>query len=347
MEKRIGYFIILIILLAGTGAWSQESGSVPTVEPDQASVTIDGSWVTQTANLVEVVQNGTRVTLTFPDFARIMPATFENGVLVYITHYNDPSKEDCYLDVPDSERAACLGFIQKGDERHRFTLTLSEDGMVFSGTKEINVLKCEWDTDENGKTSNHRPVGYEWQYSSDYQWRRAECDFAGFPPMGGSIIQRFDLIDMMFARFGLAGEFSLGDFVPKDRVKFVYEQSYIDADTGALVPASEGASLKHVEPLDGRVYLDEESGLYMMELYPYSLRSYPSLLTALTMLCCQIHALDAAGLGLTQATTQIEMDSVDYLWSHRRALCSTEDELFDHHIDFLSRALRFRAMRED
>lgn len=351
LARLIWYAAILCLLLGSAGARAQDTPSeteaVPSGEATEAvPADINGSWITQAGNLVELEVDGTSVKLYFPEFARVMWATYSGNVLVYITHYNDPGKEECYLDAPESERAACEGFVQEGDPRHRFTLTLSEDGMVLAGTKEINVLHCEWDVDENGNSYNHRPAGYTWTYYSDYRWRRANCDFTGLPPLNGNVFEKYELIGLLFDRFGLMLEFSLGDFVPRERIRFEYAQCYLDADTGVFVPYDEASAHQHLEPLDGSVYLDQDSGQYMIKLYPYAFRSYVTLLTGLTMMCHQYDAVLDTDPPLQIPTTRMEIDSVDYAWSHRQALCSTEDELFDHHIDFLSRALQLRAMAE-
>ncbi len=335
--------IFCFILLAVVASAQEETAGID----ESAPADINGTWITQSGNMVEVEVEGTSVRLYFPAYAKTMTATLNGSVLVYITHYNDPSREECYLDVPDSERSACEGFIHRGDPRHRFTLTLSPDGMVLAGVKEINVLRCEWDTDEDGNTYNHRPIGYEWRYFSDYQWRRANCDFTGMPPLGGNVLEKYSLIEALFDRFGLAAEFSLGEFEPSERIRFEYAQGYIDADTGEPVSASDAAEHQHLEPLDGRVRLDEATGLYVIDLYPYAFESYVTLLSGLTILCHQLKALESTEGGLAEPTTQMEIDSVNYVWQHRQALCSLDDELFDHHIDFLSRALQYRAMAEN
>jgi hypothetical protein len=346
MARTIGYILILLLLLPGTEAWSQDSNSIDTSGTSFSATSIEGTWVTETGNLVEVTVVDGDVTLYFPMYARYMNATFDGSTLIYETHYNDPTREEIYLDVPDNDRDRCTGFVSQGDPRHRFTLTLSPDGLVLAGTKEINVMHCEWDTDENGNTSNFMPVGFQWEYFSDYQWRRSNCDFSNLPPLNGNVVQKYDLLNEIFDRYGLRAEFSLDNFIVMDRVRFNYAQDYIDADNGSFVPASEASLHQHVEPLDGHVIRDEETGDYLIELFPYAMESYVNLLTGLTMLCHQLNALEAANLDLDHPTTQMEIDSVNYLWSHRQALCTLDDELFGHHVDFLSRALQFRAMAE-
>lgn len=349
------YTTIAAMVLLCTVVWAQENrqaddeSSEMSTEADSAELSttdINGTWITQAGNLVEVQVDGTDVSLHFPAYARTMSASISADTLIYITHYNDPMTEECYLDVPESEEDECRRFIKVDDPRHRFTLTLSEDGMVLAGVKEINVLHCEWDTDENGNTYNHRPTGYQWEYYSDYQWRRANCDFNNLPPLEGNAVQKYELISELFDRFGIREEFSLGDFIVRDRIRFEYSQAYLDADTGEFVPAEELSQHRHTEPLDGRVYYVEETGEYMIDLYPYAFNSYVSLLTGLTIMCHQVQAVENSESHLTAPTTQMEIDSVNYAWSHRQALCSSEDELFDHHIDFISRALQFRLMSE-
>jgi hypothetical protein len=342
MKKSILLIPLLFIFFLCSIAYSQDI-----TEEAQPVQDITGTWITQTGNIVEIGIDGTTVQLFFPYYMKHMTASFANGVLVYITHYNDPTTEECYLNVPESERQYCERFIQVGDERHRFTLSLSEDGQVLSGIKEINVLHCEYDTDESGNTSSHRPVGYEWEYFSDYQWRRANCDFNGLPGLTGTASEKFQLLEVMFDRFTLREEFSLGEFRLLDRMRFEYSQNYIDADDGEYVPNAEAQNHQHLEPLDGGVYLDEESGLYKIEIYPYAMESYVNLLSGLTILCCQLHAMESLDEPLPKPTTEIELESVNYAWSHRQALCTLGDDQFDHHIDFLSRALRFREMAED
>jgi nitrogen fixation-related uncharacterized protein len=356
MPRLIIHATIIAVLLLCTTVWAQDEryaqgalddSAFETDAPEFDPTSIDGQWITQSGNLVEVEVNGTDVSLYFPAFARTMSATLNGTTLIYVTHYNDPTTEECYLDVPESEENECRRFIQEGDPRHRFTLTLSEDGMVLAGVKEINVLHCEWDTDENGDTSNHRAVGYQWEFFSDYQWRRSNCDFQNLPPLEGNAVQRMELIGAMFDRFGLKDEFSLGDFDVRSRVRFEYSQAYLDADTGDYVPPSETSQHRHVEPLDGRVYRENVEDEFRIELYPYAFTSYVSLLTGLTIMCHQLQAVENSQFDdLYEPTTQMEIDSVNYAWSHRQALCSQEDELFDHHIDFLSRALQFRLMAE-
>jgi hypothetical protein len=348
MARIVFHITILGFLIFGLAVFAQDNQTDEVVVPDDSAqavtVDIDGTWITLSGNEVELTVDGTEVTLYFPDYARYKTAMFNGTILIYITHYNDPGEEECYIDVPESEFDACKAFVHAGDERHRFTLSLSEDGSVLAGVKEISVLQCEWDTDENGNTSNHMPTGYRWVYHSDYQWRRPNCNYDGLPPLDGNAIEKYDLIQILFTRFGLASEFSLDDFEVIDRIRFVYDQSYLDADTGVFVPWSETSDHEHLEPLDGRVILDEETGEYTIELYPYTFDSYPSLLTGLTILCYQVHELEELDEGPALATTQIEIDSVDYAWSQRHALCVGDNELFDHHIDFLHRALQFRAL---
>ena len=342
MAKYIIYISLLTFLILGTGVHAQDTTGEDSVAQD-----ITGTWITQSGNVVEIELTGTTVRMFFPYYRKNMTASFNGSILIYVTHYNDPSVEECYLDVPASEREACERFIRAGDERHRFTLSLSEDGQVLSGIKEINVMHCEWDTDENGRTSNHRPTGYQWEYSSDYQWRRANCDFAGLPPLTGTASEKFMLLDTMFERFALRAEFDLGEFRLVDRIRFEYSQNYIDADDGEYVPNAEKGNHQHVEPLDGGVYLDSESGQYKIEIYPYAMESYVNLLSGMTMLCHQLHALESLDEQLSGPDTEMELEAVNYAWSHRQALCTLGDEQFDHHIDFLSRALRLRQMAED
>ena len=339
MTKTITISLMLLMLAFGSGVYAQD-------QPTTDMSSLNGTWVTQSGNLVEVTVNGSNSRLYFPDYALTRDSTVVGGTLIYTTHYNDTTKEEVYLSVPESERSSCTGFVHNGDERHRFTLTLSEDGMVLSGIKEINVMICEYDTDENGVTSNHRPVGFQWTYFSDYQWRRTDCDFSNLPPLDGSVLEKYDLVGIMLDRYGLVSEFSLGDFTARDRIKFVYDQGYIDSDTGVPVSASEKAEHQHVEPMDGRVYFDEAAGIYKIELYPYAFNSYVTLLSGMTMLCREIQILNDSGENLPGPTTQMELDAVEYVWSHRYSLCSTYDDIFDHHIDFVSRALRFRALAE-
>lgn len=343
MIRSILYTVIITILLIGTIVQAQDTDS--TISGSNPDIT--GEWITQGGNVIDVELNGNAVTMYFPYFAKRMTASFNGEVLVYVTHYNDPRIEECYLDVPESERSICERFVQAGDARHRFTLSLSDDGLVLSGVKEINVLHCTWDTDSNGNTSNHRPTGYTWEYFSDYQWRRANCDFNALPSLTGNIIERFELLEIIFDRFGLRAEFNLGDFEVMDRIKFIYSQNYIDADNGEYVPNAEASEHLHLEPLDGSVYLDEVTGDYFIELYPYAMESYINLLSGLTILSHQLHALETLDSDLQRSTTEMELDAVNYAWNHRQALCTLDDEQFDHHIDFLSRALRFREMAED
>lgn len=343
MMKTILYAALFTFLLMGTTSHAQDS----TTESEPANTDITGTWITQSGNVVEVELNGAIVRMFFPYFQKTMTASYNGTVLVYLTHYNDPTQEECYLNVPDSERAACKRFIHAGDERHRFTLSLTEDGQVLSGVKEINSLHCEWDTDAFGNTSNHRPTGFQWEYFSYYQWRRADCDFNGLPPLSGTAREKFELLETIFDRFALRAEFNLGEFRLIDRVRFEYSQNYIDADDGEYVPNEEAQNHQHIEPLDGAVYLDSETGQYEIEIYPYAMNSYVNLLSGLTILCHQLHALESLDEQLPGPTTAIELDSVNYVWSHRQALCTLGDEQFEHHIDFLSRALRFREMSEN
>ncbi|MCX6645187.1 MAG: hypothetical protein NTY09_02340 [bacterium] len=343
MTKFTIYSTLLLLMILGTGVHAQDT----TAEPPGAVPDLTGTWITQSGNIVEVTLSGTDVRMYFPYYQKNMTASFNGTVLVYVTHYNDPTIEECYLDVPDSELEACRRFIHIDDERHRFTLSLSEDGQVLSGVKEINVMHCEWDTDENGRTSNYRPIGYQWEYDSDYQWRRANCDFAGLPPLTGIGHEKYELLNIMFDKFSLREEFSLGDFQVIDRVRFEYSQNYIDADDGEYVPNAEAQNHQHLEPLDGGVYLDPETGLYKIEIYPYAMESYVNLLSGLTILCNELQALESLDEPIPGPTTAIELESVNYAWSHRQALCTLDDELFNHHIDFLSRALRLREMAED
>ena len=337
--------VLLGLILLPTGLAAQEGGSEGSTSPADTT-DITGTWVTESGNLVEITLNGTQVILNWPAYARRLTATWDGTTLVYITHYRDTSVEECYINVVPSAFEACKQFIQVGDARHRFTLTLSPDGMVLSGTKEKNILQVDWDTDENGNPTNYRPAGYIWQYDSDYQWRRSDCDFNGLPSLTGNIVQRYELIGIFLDRYGLAAEFSLQDFVPRDKVKFVYDQCYIDADIGVFVPADEASQHTHLEPLDGRVILDSSTGGYVVELYPYAFRSYVTLLSGLTMLFQQYNAVMAAPADqpLTEPTTQMQLDSIGYAWNHRQTLCALDDEQFAHHIDFLSRALQILLM---
>ncbi len=343
MRRFIWIIVILMPLIFGNILAAQESDAE---SADETGSPIDGTWITQSGNLVELELDGTDVDLYFPEYARTKSATFNGSVLVYVTHYNDPDVEECYVNVPESERRVCERFIHRGDPRHRFTLTLSEDGMVLAGIKEINVLQCEWETNENGNFYNHKSIGYRWEYHSDYQWRRSDCSFSDLPPLDGNALDRYNLVTQILDRYELTDEFSLGDFNIRERIRFNYIQDYLDADTGVFVPFSEAYDHQHIEPLDGRVYLDEESGKYIIELYPYSFETYVTLLSGLTMLCHQLQALESSDRELEIPTTQMEIDSVNYVWSHRQALCSIEDDNFDHHIDFISRALQYRAMSE-
>ncbi len=241
---RLTVLVMTLILLHGPGIWAQEgeSGSTPDSVADAIATNthdITGSWITQAANLVELSVDGIDVRLHFPAFARTMMATYTDPVLVYVTHYNDPEQEQCYFNAPESVYETCRRFVKTGDPRHRFTLRLSEDGSVLSGIKEINVLKIEWDTDEEGNPINLRPMEYEWEYFCDYQWRRANCDFSTLPSLGGNVIERFELVDTLLDRFGLRAEYSLGEFEARERIRFVYDQAYLDADTGVFVPLTE------------------------------------------------------------------------------------------------------------
>ncbi len=341
MAKYLWTATILFGLMLVNPAIAQDD---ITTEPP---LTIDGTWITASGNIVELTLDGTTVDMYFPDYARYKTATFNGSVLVYVTHYNNPSVEEVYLNVPDSEHNACDGFVHIGDPRHRFTLTLSDDGMVLAGIKEINTMNCEWDTDEAGNTNNHRPIGFTWEYFSDYTWRRANCDFAGYPPLAGNAIEKYTLIEMLMDNFDIYQEFSLDAFIPRDRIRFVYNLKYLDADTGVFVTTVAAGEHPHLEPLDGRVYLDDETGGYVIDLYPYAFQSYVSLISGITMMCYQLQALSDSGGELTEPSTHIEIDSVNYVWTHRQAMCSHEDDLFDHHIDFLSRALQYRALDED
>jgi len=344
MLKRISPIIPVLLILLITSVSAQDNQADETGVPE---ANINGTWITQSGNLVEITVEGTSVTLFFPAYARYKTATFNGQVLVYTTHYNDPDREECYIDVPDSEFDTCQQFISVDDARHRFTLTISEDGTVLSGIKEISVLTCAWDVAEDGTTGNHRPTGYRWEYHSDYQWRRANCDFAGLPPYNGNVIEKYDLIEIFFTRFGLAAEFSLENFPITDRIKFDYSQTYIDSDTGEFVPSDRISEHLHIEPLDGYVVMDQEIGEYVLYLHPYAFQSYVNLLSGLTMLCHQLNALESTEDPSSILTTQMELDSVNYVWQHRQALCAIDNELFDHHIDFLSRALQYRLLSEN
>lgn len=346
MAKTVMLAAIMGLFLFQAGIYAQENTAAPSTAPVPAPTDITGTWVTQTGNLVEVTLNGTEVALYFPDYARRLTATFDGSVLVYITHYRDPMAEDCYINVPDDVFEYCRKLIQVGEARHRFTLTLSPDGRLLSGTKEISVLQVKWDTDENGNPTNYQPDGYVWEYFSDYQWRRSECDFSSLPALNGNILQKYDLIDTFLDQYGLAGEFSLGDFNSRDTVKFVYEQAFIDADTGVFVAPDQVAAHAHMEPLDGRVYRNPDSGQFEIELYPYAFQSYVNLLSGLTIMLHQYKAVTAEGidLSLVEPTLEMQIESVDYAWTHRNSICAGDDELFGHHIDFLSRAFRLLAM---
>ncbi|HDS30599.1 MAG TPA: hypothetical protein ENN67_06085, partial [Firmicutes bacterium] len=261
--KRLTFLAAMILMLAlADVAYSQTAGD--TLDPTN----INDTWVTMTGNIVDVTVSGTDVTLYFPSFARTMRATYDNGILIYITYYRDPFAEECYINVPEEDYEFCRRLIQPGTPRHRFTLTLSEDGMVLSGTKEINVLQVQWDTDENGDRINHRPAGYRYQYFSDYQWRSANCDFEGLPTLTGTVIERYELIGIIFDFYGLRAEHYLQDFNHRSRIRFVYEQAYLDSNTGVFVPPQAAMLHTHTEPLNGRVVMDEESGEYIIELYP-------------------------------------------------------------------------------
>lgn len=344
--------VVLLALVASAPTWAQDSGAGDQGDSDAESAEpefrdISGTWITQAGNLVEVTLEGTRVRLLFPAFARTMNATYDGSVFTYITYYRDPSREQCYINVPESEFEQCRSFIKEEDPRHRFTLALSEDGMVLAGMKERNVLECEWDTDENGNTHSHRPVGYRWEYFCDYQWRRTNCDFTDLASLTGNALERFELIETLISRFGLATEFQLGDFVTRERIRFVYEQAYLDADTGVFIPAGRASEHPHKEPLDGRVVFDEESQTYVVELHPYAFGSHITLLSGLTMLFHQVHALEGSDERLFEPTAEMVLDSVHYAWSHRQVLCAVGDEEFEHHIDFLSRALEYFLMAQD
>lgn len=320
------------------------SGQQAASENSDKVVDISGKWITQAGNKVELKVDGTEVTLYFPDFARYLKATFDGKTLIYITHYNNPANEECYIDVPASEFNACKKFIRAGDQRHRFILTLSPDGYVLAGTKEINVLQCEWETDEKGRTFNHKPVGFVWKYFSDYQWRRSNCSFENLPPIDGNIIDRYKIIDIYLNRYGLQAEFNLKNFVVRQRVRLVYDQCYIDSDTGVFVPSERASKHKHVEPLDGRVIYDKESEKYIIELYPYSFRSYAALLGGLTILFHQLRSVEQYHERLSEPTNQMILDSLDYVWKHRETVCYDQDELFERHIKYMERALKLHKI---
>lgn len=344
MKKLIIMLPLLFLLFISPAGIAQD---VDTSVAEPAPADISGEWVTQSGNLVDVSVSGMDVNLYFPAYARTMTATWDGSVLVYITHYRDPSSEEVYIDVPDSELRACRGFVRVDDPRHRFILTLSGDGMVLSGVKEISVLHCDWDTDESGNTFNHRPSGTEWRYFSDYQWRRSNCDFSDLPALNGNILEKYELLETLISRFGLLSEFSFQDFDITKRIKFNYSQGYIETDTGIFVPASEVSSHRHTEKLDSRTYFDAESGMYIGELFPYASESYINLLSALTILLHQLKALEDSGENLTAPTTQMELDSINYAWSHRQVICAIDNDEFSRHIDIVSRALEFRALAED
>jgi len=151
----------------------------------------------------------------------------------------------------------------------------------------------------------------------------------------------------MFERFALDAEFSLDDFVITDRIQFNYTQAFLDSDDGTFVPFNKVDEHQHVEELDGRTYLDEESGEYNFELFPYAFESHLNLLTAISMMCRQVQSLENSEELLQGPTTQMELESVQYVWAHRQALCAVGDEQLEHHIDFLERALHYRALAED
>jgi hypothetical protein len=351
-------FTFLVLLATATHAADYGSQNSPGSTPASPSTlstapslgNIDGMWITQAGSVVEISTTPTEgVYLTFPDFARRMDATFDGSTLVYITHYRHPEEEECYIDVPASDFEACKKFIEVGDPRHKFTLRLSANGMVLSGTKEKSVLQCEWDTDASGKKSNIRSKGYVWKYDSDYQWVRINCDFSRLPSLNGNAIERYNLISQAFAEYGLNDEFSLKDFVIQDRIKFVYQQDYLDSDTGVYVPYTEISKHSHIEPLDGRVVLDEKTGKYDIELFPYSFDSYVNLLSGLTILLNELHALETQSgeTKLSKPSIQMQLDGLGYVWTHRNRLCAGDDETFGHHIDFLQRALTLLQMAQE
>ncbi len=333
---------VVVLLLFGAGVQAQETDA-----PEQSDSDISGNWITQAGNIVEITVDGTDVDLYFPAYARMMPASYNGTVLVYVTHYRNPEIEDCYIDAPEEDYEKCRDFISIDDPRHRFTLSLSDDGMVLSGVKEIRVLIVEWDVDENGNRINHRPTGTVWEYFSTYQWRSSNCNFSNLPPFDGNVLEKYELVEIMLDQFGLRAEFYLDDFIVQDRVVFNYDQAYLDADTGVFVPAEAAIVHPHLEELDGRVIWDETAQAFIIEVYPYALKSYVSLLTGLSILCHQVHAQKTLEEGLYGVTTQMELDSLHYTWSHRQALCALGDTEFEHHVDFLSRALEYRQMDED
>ncbi|MFH1675838.1 MAG: hypothetical protein ABIC40_02350 [bacterium] len=347
--KRIYWIIsIFIFVFLSIGANAQEGATAAGEDrTDQStSANIDGTWVTQSGNTVEITVKGTNVDLYFPEQAKHMTATFDGSILVYTTYYRDVKVEECYVDAPEDDKEACEKFVHNGDPRHRFTLTLSESGRSLDGIKEINVLHCKWKTDENGKNFDFEPAGFTWTYFSDYQWKRIDCDFTGLPPLNGNAIEKYDLIDKLLNDFGVLNPYSFEDFTARDRVRFNYDQAYLDSDTGEFVSAQDASSHRHKTPLDGKVYFDEETGKYMIDLYPYAFGSYVTLLTGLSIMCNQVNACEKADAQLPGPTTQMEMDSVQYAWDNRGFLCAGKNDEFAKHIDYLSRALNYRKRSE-
>ena len=348
MKRFFSIIAILIFVFLSISAGAQEStpASEESATDVSVSANIDGTWVTQSGNTIEITVKGTDVDLYFTEQAKHMKAIFDGTVLVYTTYYRDTKVEECYINAPESDKEACKKFIHNGDPRHRFTLTLSESGRSLDGVKEINVLNCKWKTDESGKNFDFEPTGFTWTYFSDYQWRRIDCDFTGFPPLNGNAIEKWDLIDKLLNDFGILNPYAFEDFTARNRIRFNYDQAYLDSDTGEFVSSKDAPSHRHKTALDGMVYLDEETGKYVIDLYPYAFGSYVSLLTGLSIMCNQVSTCEKAESSLPSPSTQMEIDSVQYAWDNRGFLCATDDEEFAKHIDYLSRALNYRQRSE-
>ncbi|HEX9745415.1 MAG TPA: hypothetical protein VGB30_08300 [bacterium] len=330
--------LILILLICPVSAQDENA--------DPAAGTVEGTWITQSGNMLEITQNGNDLSMYFPVYARTMHATWDGTTVVYITHYNDPEVEDVYINVPDADIELCRHFIRRNEPRHRFTLSLSGDGMVLEGIKEINVLNVNYEIDEAGNRFGHTPTIYEWEYKEDYQWRRINCDFGNLPEPGGNIVRKYELVETLMSRFGLAAEFHLDDFDLRDRVKFSYAQAFIDNQTGEYVPQSDLANHPKAEELDGWVYWDPDKGMYMAEIYPYSFSSHIALLSGLSLVFHELNACEASEEIIDVPTTEMQVAAVNYVWQHRQALCALDEEEFSRHIDVLSRALEYRALNE-
>ena len=112
-------FITIAILMLITCA-AHAQGSTGQAQ----SKDITGEWMTQEGNVVDITVSGNDATLDFTLYARKMTATFDGSVLVYTTHYNDPSNRGMLYRLR-SRRSKCVKWLIKvGDPRHRFTLTL-------------------------------------------------------------------------------------------------------------------------------------------------------------------------------------------------------------------------------